>query len=110
MVSAARDEHVAGAPTCCRRLACAHCSRRGTAGGDAEHHVQTCTHELAASCSRREDVRAAVDRLVAAVSQLRGALMDGSRRRERHDAAAVERLLETLQEQLLPELRTNGLL
>ena len=80
------------------------------AAGDVEHHVQTCAHELAASCARRADVRPAVDRLVAAVNQLQGALMDGPRRRERHDSAAVERLLETLQEQLLPALRTNGLL
>jgi hypothetical protein len=78
--------------------------------GDAERHVETCAHELAAACVHRADVRPAVDRLTAAVTQLQGALLNGPRRRQQHDAPLVERLLETLQEQLLPELRTHGLL
>ena len=78
--------------------------------GEVEHHVQTCAHELATACAGGADVRAAVDRLAAAVSQLQGELKDGPRRREQHDAPAIERLLETLQETLIPELRTNGLL
>lgn len=78
--------------------------------GDAERHVQTSAHELAAACVRRADVRAAVDRLAEAVTQLQRVLLSGARRRQQHDALAVERLLETLQEQLLPELRANGLL
>jgi hypothetical protein len=78
--------------------------------GDAEHHVQTCTHELAAACVHRSGVRVAVDRLAEGLMQLQAALSDGPRRRERHDAPAVERLLETFQEQLLPALRKKGLL
>jgi hypothetical protein len=78
--------------------------------GDAERHVEACAHELAAACVQRADVRAAVDRLTRAVTQLQGVLLDGPRRRQQHDKAAVERLLESLQEQLLPELRTHGLL
>lgn len=77
--------------------------------GDAEYYVQTCTHQLAAAATRRVDVRAAVDRLIAAINQLQGTLKDGPRRRAQHDTAAVERLLEALQEELLPELRKQGL-
>jgi len=78
--------------------------------GGVERHVQVCTHELAAACVRRVGIRAAVDRLAGSLSQLQAALSDGPRRREQHDAQAVERLLETLQEQLLPELRKKGIL
>jgi hypothetical protein len=77
--------------------------------GDAECHVQTCTHRLVAAATSRIDVRAAVDGLVAAINQLQGTLKDGRRRRAQHDSAAVERLLEALQEELLPELRRQGL-
>jgi len=78
--------------------------------GEVEHHVQACAHELAAACLRGADIRPAVDRLAAAIGQLQSALKEGPRRRERHDAPAIERLLETLQETLIPELRTSGLL
>jgi len=77
--------------------------------GDAECYVQICTHRLAAATTSRVDVRAAVDRLIAAINQLQGTLKDGPRRRAQHDSAAVERLLEALQEELLPELRREGL-
>ena len=77
--------------------------------GDAERYVQTCTHRLAAAATSRVDVRAAVDALTAAINQLQGTLKDGPRRRAQHDGAAVERLLEALQEELLPELRRQGL-
>ena len=78
--------------------------------GDLERHVQACAHELTAACVRRTGIRAAVDRMAAGVAQLQAALAQGSRRHEQHEAPAVERLLETLQEQLLPQLRKKGLL
>ena len=78
--------------------------------GEIERHVQACAHELTAACVHRSGIRAAVDRMAASVAQLQAALSHGSRRQERHDAPAVERLLETLQEQLLPQLRKKGLL
>ncbi len=78
--------------------------------GEIERHVQACAHELTAACVRRTGIRAAVDRLAASVSQLQVSLSQGSRRHEQHEAPAVERLLETLQEQLLPELRKKGVL
>ena len=77
--------------------------------GDAERHVQTCTRYLAASCMRRDGVRDAVDRMADALSALQLTLQNGGRRRAQHDGLAVERLLETFQEELLPELRRAGL-
>ena len=79
-------------------------------GGDAERYVQACTHELATACTRGDGIRPAVDRLVSAIKQLQGALTDGPRRRAERDGPAVERLLETFQEQLLTELRRQSLL
>jgi hypothetical protein len=78
--------------------------------GGGEHHVQVSARELASACARGEGVRAAVDRLASSVRQLQTERSEGSRRRERHDAQAIERLLEALQEDLLPELRRSGLL
>jgi hypothetical protein len=78
--------------------------------GDAERHVQTCARHLAAACMRRADVREAVDHLAAAVASLQETLHHGARRRAQHDSKAVERLLETFQEELLPELRRQELL
>ena len=78
--------------------------------GDGEHHVRASVRELASACSCGEGVRDAVDRLAGSVRQLQTELLEGSRRRERHEAVAIERLLEALQEELLPELRRSGLL
>jgi hypothetical protein len=79
-------------------------------GGAGEHHVKASARELGSACLRGEGVRAAVARLASSVRQLQNELAAGRRRRERHDAAEIERLLEALQEDLLPELRRNGLL
>ena len=79
-------------------------------GGEAGRHVETCARQLASSCLRRGDVRENVDRLVAAVETLQATLRNGARRRAQHDLPAVERLLEVFQEELLPELRREGLL
>ena len=78
--------------------------------GAAERHVQICVRQVAASCLHRNGVRDAVDRFVAAITDLQGTLHDGPRRRAQHDGMAIERLLETFQEELLPELRRQGLL
>ena len=78
--------------------------------GDHNRHVQTCTRQLASSCLRRADVREAVARLVSAVETLQALLQSGGRRRAQHDLRAVERFLEAFQEELLPELRRQGLL
>lgn len=77
--------------------------------GDVAGQVQTCTHTLAAACMHRAGVREAVDRLAAAVAMMQDGLQLGGRRRAQHDSLAVERLLEVFQEELLPELRRQGL-
>ena len=78
--------------------------------GDGEDHVRASARELESACSRSEGVRAAIDRLSSSVRQLQAELSTGSRRREQHDAVDIERLLEVLQEELLPTLRQSGLI
>lgn len=78
--------------------------------GDVERHVQTCVRRLASSCLRRNNVREAVDRVVASIEMLQQVLRDGGRRRARQDIVAVERLLDVFQEELLPQLRRAGLI
>jgi hypothetical protein len=78
--------------------------------GDGENHVRTSARELEAACSRGTGIRAAVDRLSSSIHQLQGELAEGRRRQERHDAPGIERLLEVLQEDLLPALRQSGVI
>jgi hypothetical protein len=78
--------------------------------GELERHVAVSAQELARACSDQEGVFAAVDRLVEGIRQLQLARSQGARRQEQHGAAAVERLLEAFQEELLPELRRAGLI
>ena len=78
--------------------------------GDVEHHVKASAHELEGACSRGEGVHEALDRFTTSIRQLQTELAVGSRRHEQHDTPAIERLLEGLQEQLLPELRRQNLL
>ena len=66
--------------------------------------------EVQSACMRGDGVRAAVDRLASSIRQLQAELSSGPRRQERHDAAGIERLLEVLQEELLPTLRQSGLI
>lgn len=73
-------------------------------------HVQACAHALAAACTRRAGVSAAVDRLARSLAQLEGELDAGTRRRHQHDEPAVRRLTETLRDELLPSLRVRRLL
>jgi len=77
--------------------------------GDGEDHIRASARELQSACARGEGVRAATDRLSSSVRQLQAELSNGSRRREQHDAVGIERLLEVLQEELLPPLRQSGL-
>lgn len=83
---------------------------KGLPTGDAEHHVQVSAHELEVACSRRDGVGEAVDRLARSVRQLQQNRYDGPRRDQQQGEAAIERLLEAFQEDLLPELRRSGLI
>jgi hypothetical protein len=47
---------------------------------------------------------------VASIHQLQLQAQGGRRRDQQHGAAAIERLLDVLQEELLPELRRDGCL
>ena len=78
--------------------------------GDGEDHVRASAREIESACARGEGVRTAVNRLSSSVRQLQAELSNGSRRREQHDALSIERLLEVLQEDLLPTLRQSGLI
>ena len=78
--------------------------------GDVERHVQVCAHALAAACVRRTGVGAAIDRFAGSLAQLQAALSAGTRRRHQHDAPAMQRLMETLRNDLLPSLRRGNLL
>ncbi len=77
--------------------------------GEAEHHVRLSAQELARACADEEGVPVAVDHFVQSIRQLQRERGEGARRQQQHGAAAVERLLEALQENLLPELRRAGL-
>jgi hypothetical protein len=75
--------------------------------GDAEGHVRRSVDELCAAVTKKEGIEPAVDRLLRG---LRG--MDEAHARRRRDfgreSLAVDRLLDAVQEELLPALRRVG--
>ena len=83
---------------------------QGLPPGDGEREVQACARGLAAACTRRAGIRAAVDRLAGSLAHLEGDLRAGTRRRHQRDTPVVRRLQTTLSEDLLPSLRQRGLL
>jgi hypothetical protein len=78
--------------------------------GEVVPHVQACAHALAAACTSRAGVGAAVDRMDRSLTQLEVELSAGTRRRHQHDTPAVQRLAETLRNELVPSLRLRRLL
>ena len=78
--------------------------------GDAERHVQVCAYALAAACVRRGGVDTAISQFARSLAQLQAGLSAGTRRRHQHDAPAIQRLTETLRDELLPLLRHGNLL
>jgi hypothetical protein len=73
--------------------------------GDSEIHVQRSLAELTGAIGRREAPEVPLDRVVSSVRQLQHVRQNGLRREERRGALGVERLLEAIQEELLPILR-----
>jgi hypothetical protein len=76
--------------------------------GDAEGHVRRSVDELCAAVTKKEGIEPAVDRLLRG---LRG--LDDARAARRHrdfgrESPAVDRLLDAVQEELLPALRRLG--
>jgi hypothetical protein len=77
--------------------------------GDVEGHVRRSAHELTLAGEQRCGVEAACERLIEAVRQLDEHNTTGRLRRDfENEAPAVTRLLEAIQEQLVPALKRAG--
>lgn len=75
--------------------------------GESENHVQRSLAELTAAIGRQEEPVHAVDRLLSSLRQLQRSREHGRRRDEQRGAAGIERVLEAIQEELLPILRRS---
>jgi hypothetical protein len=73
--------------------------------GDAEGHVCRSMAELTDAIGKQEQPAHALNRLVQSLRQLQTTRKDGRRRVQQHGVAGVERVLESIQEDLLPVLR-----
>lgn len=73
--------------------------------GDPEGHVRRSLAELTDAIGKQEQSAHAVDRLVQSLRQLQTSRDDGRRRDQQRGAAGIERVLEAIQEDLLPMLR-----
>jgi hypothetical protein len=75
--------------------------------GNAEGHVRRSVDELCAAVAKKEEIQFAVDRLPRGLRSLDDARTAG-RRDFQTESSAVDRLLEAVQEELLPALRRVG--
>jgi hypothetical protein len=76
--------------------------------GPSTDHVRRSVHELSQAVIGGARVGPAVERVLASIRQLQGEDDAGSRRHQRAAQPAVERLLNTVQEELLPALQRAG--
>ena len=76
--------------------------------GDAEGHVRRSVDELCAAVTKKEGIEPAVDRLLRGLRGLDDASAAGRRREVGRETPAVDRLLDAVQEELLPALRRVG--
>jgi hypothetical protein len=76
--------------------------------GDAEGHVRRSVDELCAAVAKKEEIQFTVDRLLRGLRGLDDARAAGGRRDFQTESPAVDRLLEAVQEELLPALRRVG--
>jgi hypothetical protein len=77
--------------------------------GDVEGHIRRSAHELTLAVEQRCGVEAACERLMQAVLQLDEHKTTGRLRRDfENEAPSVTRLLEAIQEQLVPALKRAG--
>jgi hypothetical protein len=77
--------------------------------GDVEGHIRRSAHELTLAGEQRCGVEAACERLTQAVRQLDEHNTTGRLRRDfEHAAPSLSRLLEAIQEQLVPALKRAG--
>lgn len=75
--------------------------------GESETHVQRSLAELTAAIGRQEELAHAFDRLATSLRQLQQSRERGRRRDEQRGAVGIERILEAIQEELLPTLRRS---
>ncbi|HEX2344026.1 MAG TPA: hypothetical protein VHI98_26385 [Vicinamibacterales bacterium] len=73
--------------------------------GDPEGHVRRSLAELTDAIGKQEQSAHAVDRLVQSLRQLQSSRDRGRRRDQQRGAVGIERVLESIQEDLLPRLR-----
>jgi hypothetical protein len=77
--------------------------------GDVEGHIRRSAHELTLAVEQRCGVEAACGRLMQAVQQLDEYNTTGRLRRDfENEAPSLTRLLEAIQEQLVPALKHAG--
>ena len=77
--------------------------------GDIEGHIRRSAHELTLAYEQRRRVEATFERLTQAVRQLDEHNTTGRLRRDfENEAPLVARLLEAIQEQLVPALKCAG--
>jgi hypothetical protein len=77
--------------------------------GDVEGHIRRSAHELTLASEQRRSVEATFERLTQAVRQLDEHNTTGRLRRDfENEAPLVARLLEAMQEQLVPALKRAG--
>ena len=76
--------------------------------GDAEGHVRRSVNELAAAVTKKEGIEPAVDRLLRGLRGLDDARAARRCRDFGRESPAVDRLLDAVQEELLPALRRVG--
>lgn len=73
--------------------------------GDPENHVKRSLAELASAIGGQQELAPPLDRLMVSLRQLQQSRDQGRRRDEQRGAVGIERMLETIQEDLLPILR-----
>ena len=73
--------------------------------GESETNVRQSADELGVAVRTGNDPSPALDRLIRSLEQLQSARHDGRRRDEQHGAPDVSRILEAIQEELVPALR-----
>jgi hypothetical protein len=77
--------------------------------GDVEGHIRRSAHELTLASEQRRGVEATFERLMQAVRQLGEHNTTGRLRRDfENEAPLVARLLEAIEEQLVPALKRAG--
>jgi len=77
-------------------------------GGDAQGDVRRSVEELRVAVATKAGVEPAVDRLLLSLRGLNAAGLDGLRRDFQRGSPSVDRLVETVEQELLPAVRRLG--